>query len=491
MAVIQYDLVLAQNRVAGIEFEERYVNLLQGSLITADSNNYPLALVKGTDGQILSVSDTEPTKLKWITPQSVSQVTYDLLAVTTTGGAVVRLDPSSGDNDDVKLTSAGATTVSYVGPNEISISSLNTTYSHKISAQTGGAGIDLDDSASGTDTVKLLGDSIITVTPTNASVITLTHKAGTKQANTYGTDGISSLTVDAYGHITEIYTDTYLTSQSSSKNVVGNAGTDTANEAVSANTNQLYLNHLEDNAVTSSHGIKGTGSVKVSSDSSGNITIDAPTLAVNDAMIFVGSVNGSGVIQSGYNSGIITQTITLGTTTINDLVNYSAGWTFKVMQAGTVIGANVEIGDMIICTNDYQDSFSVNHWNIIQNELDNVVFSANAFSDGYIAVYDATTTSRNIKGIQRLPLANFPEIATNTILGNNTAGTAAPIALSVNNVMNMLWQPAPAAYNSNAASVGLLAHDENFDYIYVSRVANVTLNDGVSRWGRIPLAGIW
>ena len=54
-----------------------------------------------------------------------TNTTYDHLAVTTTGGANLRLHGSDSSTDDVKFTSDGATTVSYVDASTIKISSTD------------------------------------------------------------------------------------------------------------------------------------------------------------------------------------------------------------------------------------------------------------------------------------------------------------------------------------------------------------------------------
>ena len=56
-----------------------------------------------------------------------------------------------------------------------------------------------------------------------------------------------------------------------SKNIVGSSSTATANAAVTSNG--VYLNHLEESTVKSSHKISGSGTVSVTSDSNGNIII--------------------------------------------------------------------------------------------------------------------------------------------------------------------------------------------------------------------------
>lgn len=69
-----------------------------------------------------------------------------------------------------------------------------------------------------------------------------------------------------------------------SKNVVSDSATGTTNKAVTTLTGgNIYLNHVENGSVTSSHMIKGTNATGVTSDSNGNITIDSKNTTYSDA----------------------------------------------------------------------------------------------------------------------------------------------------------------------------------------------------------------
>lgn len=68
-----------------------------------------------------------------------------------------------------------------------------------------------------------------------------------------------------------------------SKNIVGNSTTATENVAVTSDTAGVYLNHLEDNAVTSSHKIVGSGATTVKSSANGVITINTPATSVTNS----------------------------------------------------------------------------------------------------------------------------------------------------------------------------------------------------------------
>lgn len=59
-----------------------------------------------------------------------------------------------------------------------------------------------------------------------------------------------------------------------SKNVVNSSATATTNTTTAITNGNVKLNHVENNAVTDSHAIFGTGSVQVTSDAFGNINVN-------------------------------------------------------------------------------------------------------------------------------------------------------------------------------------------------------------------------
>lgn len=87
---------------------------------------------------------------------------------------------------------------------------------------------------------------------------------------------IKTITTDKFGHVTgvttgnETVTDTHYTS----KNVVGTS-TATANTTTALTNGNVYLNSVENGAVTSAHKISGSGAATVTTDTSGNIVITA------------------------------------------------------------------------------------------------------------------------------------------------------------------------------------------------------------------------
>lgn len=98
---------------------------------------------------------------------------------------------------------------------------------------------------------------------TGTETVTLTH-GGKFKLTAGGTSVIFKMPSDNNTHNT-------------SKNIVGASNSATAN--AQATNGNVYLNHLEQSSVTSSHKISGSGATSVSADASGNITITSQNTA--------------------------------------------------------------------------------------------------------------------------------------------------------------------------------------------------------------------
>lgn len=133
--------------------------------------------------------------------------------------------------------------------NEITISSVDTTYS---SATTSTAGL-----MSASDKTKLDG---ITASADSVSVT---------QKLTSGTE-IGTVTINGTG--TKLYAPTNTDTHYTSKNVVGSS-TATSNTTSALTNGNVYINSVENGVVTSSHKISGSGATKVTTDANGNIII--------------------------------------------------------------------------------------------------------------------------------------------------------------------------------------------------------------------------
>jgi hypothetical protein len=105
---------------------------------------------------------------------------------------------------------------------------------------------------------------------------------------------ITGVTLDTYGHVTGLTTGTETTTDThyTSKNIIGASSTATSN--ATATNGNVYLNHLENSNITSTHKIVGSGATVVTSDASGNITIKSAystTLPTMDGIAATGSSN--------------------------------------------------------------------------------------------------------------------------------------------------------------------------------------------------------
>lgn len=134
---------------------------------------------------------------------------------------------------------------------------------------------------------------------------------------------ITGITLDSKKHVTGITTGTIPANPNTdthwtSKNIVGASKTATGNAAVT--TNGVFLNHLENTTVTSAHSITGAGSVKVTSDASGNITITGTDTDTNH-----NTTNEAGHYAPTGTTGTVTQT-----------AGNAVAWSGKVITAITL-----------------------------------------------------------------------------------------------------------------------------------------------------------
>lgn len=119
-------------------------------------------------------------------------------------------------------------------------------------------------------------------------------------------------------------------------------------------------------------------------------------LGTTDAMLFVGTLNGTGVIQS-HNTIVIPSGVVDGTTNISALVNYSAGWTFKVTAPGTIANiGKVEVGDMLIASNNFVTAYKASDWSVIQANIDGAVIASASLAANAVVVGAGTTAVKSL-----------------------------------------------------------------------------------------------
>lgn len=99
-------------------------------------------------------------------------------------------------------------------------------------------------------------------------------------------------------------------------------------------------------------------------------------LAASDAMVFKGTVGTGG-----------THTIAA----FNALVIYNAGWTYKVIEAGTIKGNVCQIGDMLVSTVDRASGGVDADWVVLQTNIDGAVTGPASATSGNFATFNGTT----------------------------------------------------------------------------------------------------
>jgi len=188
-------------------------------------------------------------------------------------------------------------------------------------------------------------------------------------------------------------------------------------EALAANSIMYLTGSASSSATTGA--LKVNDSVYVQTDAGGNETLVAPGVKVsggasnfylnetnlhdyieglvisgiqtNDAMVFAGTLKvvGTDLYFTSHNSNL-TYGVTITdlnndnsnlaqATKLSQITNYSAGWTFKVINNGTPTGFSaLESGDMIIATNGSDTSYSAANFNVVQANIDGAVTAPNA-----------------------------------------------------------------------------------------------------------------
>ena len=191
-----------------------------------------------------------------------------------------------------------------------------------------------------------------------------------------------------------------ITSDGSANDVILAAAT-TSLSGVMTGTDKTKLNGIETGAdVTDATNVNAAGAVMNSDTSTAtmsfvidedamgsNSATKVPTqqsvkayvdanLAANDAMIFKGTIGTGG-------------TLTLAA--FNALVVYDAGWSYKVITAGTYKGVVSEIGDMFIATVDRASGGVNADWTVVQANLDGAVIGPASAGSGNVATFDGTS----------------------------------------------------------------------------------------------------
>lgn len=165
-----------------------------GSIIYANSSNLWTALAKDTDGKYLKLVSGLPS---WETIPTGVNTTYDISAVSTTGGAFLRLTGSDLVTDDVKFASGTQITAAYTDASTITISTNFTgtkdyvvRYSNNTPTMILGNSVIRDDGSTVgilTSPNSLYAVDVAWAASTNTSAaMRITHSGNTVSYNSYG-----------------------------------------------------------------------------------------------------------------------------------------------------------------------------------------------------------------------------------------------------------------------------------------------------------------
>ena len=98
------------------------------------------------------------------------------------------------------------------------------------------------------------------------------------------------------------------------------------------------------------------------------------TLSYADAMIFKGTIGAAG-----------------DSPTVTSLPNtHNAGWTYKVITAGTYASKTCEVGDLIICVKDGTAAADAD-WTVVQTNIDGAVTGPASSTSGHIPTFNGTS----------------------------------------------------------------------------------------------------
>lgn len=95
-------------------------------------------------------------------------------------------------------------------------------------------------------------------------------------------------------------------------------------------------------------------------------------LAGADAMIFKGTIGTGGTVTA-------------------LPVPYNAGWTYKVITAGTYAGKNCEVGDLLVATHDQTVELVNSEWTVVQTNIDGAVTGPTSSVNNQVAIFDGVS----------------------------------------------------------------------------------------------------
>ena len=183
---------------------------------------------------------------------------------------------------------------------KVAVSDITTTELGYLDGVTSNLQTQLDGKSPTNHTHNYAGSSSAGGAATSANK--LNTNAGSTTQPVYFSNGIPVKTTYTLGKSVPsdaVFTDTHYTS----KNVVGSS-TATSNTTSALTNGNVYLNSVENDVVTSTHKISGSGATTVTSDASGNIIVSSTNTTYSGAGSSLGLVKSGGDVT--ISSGVIT-----------------------------------------------------------------------------------------------------------------------------------------------------------------------------------------
>jgi len=193
-----------------------------------------------------------------------------------------------------------------------------------------------------------------------------------------GTEG-QVLSVDANGDLVFVSLAAGHT-QNTDTGTIGNTFTIDSDSSTGKIVIDVALNAGEDRTMTLTNAVM-TGDVTLTLPAvTGTLATQAYAdglFASNDAMLYKGTIGSGG-----------THTIAA----FNALTTYNAGWTYRIIEAGTVRSVVCEIGDLVTVLVDRAGSGNLDSdFTVVQTNLDGAVIGPASTTDNYVALFSGTT----------------------------------------------------------------------------------------------------
>jgi len=459
----QYDILLTQNVAAsGIEFSEKYVNLAKGSILSAATGGIPTVLAPGTNAYMLVRDDAEVTGLKWIAVSAGHTQGTDTGTTSQTFGIF-----SGSHNTKIKAELSTKVGIRNAADNAyIDLEALNATFAKVTVSAAPSDGTDL--------TNKTYVDGLLSA---NDAMV---FKGSVGTGGTHEIAAFNSLATYQAGWSYRVIT------AGTIKGKVCEVG-----DLVVAVVDRSGSGNVDADWIVLQTNLDGA--------------VIGPSSATNDNIATYNLATGKLIKDSGVAIGAISTAQTTATNAIpkavftatgNEIILGSAASTYAplVITASTFFGRKAT-GNAVALTaaeartilnvadgaNNYVHP-AVNHiptggstTQILQWASDGTAKWVTVSSDISLADNGAATISASA-----VTLSKMANLAGNSIIGNNTGSATTPLALTATQVINMIWQTAPANKTSTG-TLGMIAKDDNF--FYICTATNV--------WKRSPIATNW